>query len=112
MSKFTTPAILEMLDHYLWRVGAPGLDSQAVTNELAITAQKLRAFAYARANAKTKEEAVTYRGGFGQRELMLLWPDFTGWDATTQKAKEAKEASTVARMGSHQRPFRTARPGI
>ncbi|ECD6162376.1 phage tail sheath subtilisin-like domain-containing protein, partial [Salmonella enterica] len=45
-------------------------------------------------NAKTKEEAVTYRGGFGQRELMLLWPDFTGWDATTQKAKEA---STVAR---------------
>ncbi|EDG3210247.1 hypothetical protein B6O47_21255 [Salmonella enterica] len=78
-------------------IGAPGLDSQAVTNELAITAQKLRAFAYARANAKTKEEAVTYRGGFGQRELMLLWPDFTGWDATTQKAKEAKEASTVAR---------------
>lgn len=75
-------------------IGAPGLDSQAVTNELAITAQKLRAFAYARANAKTKEEAVTYRGGFGQRELMLLWPDFTGWDATTQKAKEA---STVAR---------------
>lgn len=75
-------------------IGVPGLDSQAVTNELVATAQKLRAFAYARANAKTKEEAVTYRGNFGQRELMLLWPDFTGWDAGTQKATDA---STVAR---------------
>ncbi|EDU1410901.1 phage tail sheath protein [Salmonella enterica] len=75
-------------------IGVPGLDSQAVTNELVITAQKLRAFAYAHANAKTKEEAVTYRGSFGQRELMLFWPDFTGWDATTQKATDA---STVAR---------------
>lgn len=75
-------------------IGAPGLDTQAVTNELVATAQKLRAFAYASANAKTKEEAVTYRGGFGQRELMLLWPGFTGWDATTQKTTDA---STVAR---------------
>ncbi|EJB3451144.1 phage tail protein, partial [Salmonella enterica subsp. enterica] len=48
-------------------LGVPGLDTQAVTNELVITAQKLRGFAYARAVAATKEDAVKYRGNFGQR---------------------------------------------
>ncbi|ECH0820281.1 phage tail sheath protein [Salmonella enterica subsp. enterica serovar Chandans] len=75
-------------------LGVPGLDTQAVTNELVITAQKLRGFAYARAVASTKEDAVKYRGNFGQRELMLLWPEMTRWDAG---AKKTGDASTVAR---------------
>ncbi|EKP7188566.1 phage tail sheath protein [Salmonella enterica] len=75
-------------------LGVPGLDTQAVTNELVITAQKLRGFAYARAVASTKEDAVKYRGNFGQRELMLLWPEMTRWDAG---AKKPGDASTVAR---------------
>ncbi|EKM5283419.1 phage tail sheath protein [Salmonella enterica] len=75
-------------------LGVPGLDTQAVTNELVITAQKLRGFAYARAVASTKEDAVKYRGNFGQRELMLLWPEMTRQDAG---AKKTGDASTVAR---------------
>lgn len=58
-------------------LGAPGLDSQGVATELASIAQKLRGFAYVSAwNCATKEEAVTYRENFGQREIMVIWPDF------------------------------------
>ncbi|MBI3727080.1 MAG: phage tail sheath protein [Burkholderiales bacterium] len=65
-------------------LGAPGLDTQAVTTELASIAQKLRAFVYASAwGAQTKEAAVTYRGHFGQREVMVIWPDFVNFDTTT-----------------------------
>ncbi|MCA0208136.1 MAG: phage tail sheath subtilisin-like domain-containing protein [Proteobacteria bacterium] len=59
-------------------LGVPGLDTQAVTVALAIVARKLRGFAYAAAVGDTIAEAVTYRGEFAQRELMLLWPNFTG----------------------------------
>lgn len=58
-------------------LGAPGLDSQGVATELASIAQKLRGFAYVSAwDCATKEEAVTYRENFGQREIMVIWPDF------------------------------------
>jgi phage tail sheath protein FI len=67
-------------------LGAPGLDTPAVAAELAGIAQKLRGFAYISAwGANTKEEAVTYRDTFGQRELMVIWPEFTGWDTTTNR---------------------------
>jgi phage tail sheath protein FI len=56
-------------------IGAPGLDTQAVTTKLAILAKKLRGFAYARAIGDTNAEARTYREEFGSRELMLIWPD-------------------------------------
>lgn len=59
-------------------LGAPSLDTQAVTTELVIIARKLRAMAYARAIADDVAEAVTYAGNFSQRELMLIWPNFTG----------------------------------
>ena len=43
-------------------LGAPGLDTQAVTTELAAVAQKLRAFVYASAwGAQTKEAAIAYQ---------------------------------------------------
>jgi len=64
-------------------LGAPGLDTQAVTTELVATAQKLRAFVYASAwNCQTKEAATAYRQQFGQREVMIIWPDFVSWDST------------------------------
>ncbi|MBA4354647.1 MAG: phage tail protein [Novosphingobium sp.] len=59
-------------------IGAPGLDSQAVTTALATVAQKLRAMAYAAAVGDTVAEAITYRENFAARELMLLWPNWTG----------------------------------
>ncbi|MEB0012578.1 phage tail sheath protein [Glaciimonas sp. Gout2] len=62
-------------------LGAPGLDTQAVTNALVSVAQQLRGFVYASAwGCLTKEDAVAYRKDFGQRELMLIWPDFVSWD--------------------------------
>lgn len=62
-------------------LAAPGLDTQAVTTELASIAQKLRAFAYAAAHGDTVSEVIDYRKNFGQRELMLIWPSFLALDA-------------------------------
>jgi len=68
-------------------LGAPGLDSQPVANALAAIAQSLRGFAYVNASgAETKEDALLYRKQFGQRELMMLWPDFMGWDTVSSSS--------------------------
>jgi len=57
-------------------LGAPGLDSETVTDALCQAAAKLRAFAYAGCDvADTIAEAVTYRANFAARELMLIYPD-------------------------------------
>lgn len=61
-------------------LGTPGLETQAVTAAMAIIAQKLRGFVYARALGDTVEAATLYRAGFSQREVMLLLPDFLAWD--------------------------------
>ena len=58
-------------------IACPGLDSQPVATELVATAQLLRGFAYVSAwECSTVEEAMMYRENFGQREVMVLWPDF------------------------------------
>lgn len=63
-------------------LGAPGLDTQVVTTELAEIARKLRGMAYAAAIGDDVSDAVDYRENFGARELMLIWPgtssDFAG----------------------------------
>lgn len=65
-------------------LGIPGLDDQPVASALIGVAQKLRAFAYVSAfGCETIEEAALYRENFGQREAMCIWPDFMGWNATT-----------------------------
>ena len=64
-------------------LGAPGLDTQAVTAALAIAAQKLRGFAYARALGSTISEAIAYRANFSARELMLIFPDFLAFDTAS-----------------------------
>jgi len=58
-------------------IGAPALDTQAVTTALATVARKLRAMVYAAAQGDTVAEAVTYRENFAARELMLLWPNWS-----------------------------------
>lgn len=69
-------------------LGVPGLDVQAVTAELAATAVKLRGFAYASCHdCDTIEQAADYRQNFSARELMLLHPDFSGWDTTTSSTR-------------------------
>ncbi|WP_042266771.1 phage tail sheath protein [Paraburkholderia heleia] len=70
-------------------LGAPFLDTQPVTAELASIAQTLRGFVYAFANGcKTKEEVTTYRKQFSQREVMVIWPNFLAWDETTSATAE------------------------
>lgn len=65
-------------------LGAPGLDTAAVTASLIPLAQSLRAFNYVSAyGCETKEEAVAYRDAIGSRETMVIWPDFLGLDTTT-----------------------------
>lgn len=63
-------------------IGAPGLDTQAVTAQLVVAAKRLRAMTYSAAHGDDIAEALTYRENFGDRELMLFWPDssstFTG----------------------------------
>ncbi|MCF9034708.1 phage tail sheath protein [Acinetobacter nectaris] len=64
-------------------LGVPGLDTAAVATSLVSIAQQLRAMAYVSAyNCQSKEEAVAYRQTFGAREVMVIWPDFVGWDTT------------------------------
>lgn len=76
-------------------LGVPGLDTLPVATELAAIAQKLRAFAYVNAaGCATKEEVSAYRANFGQREVMVIWPDFTTWDIV---ANAATTAPAVAR---------------
>lgn len=77
-------------------IGIPGLESAATVAALAETAQKLRGFGYASiAGCDTIEEAAAFREGFGQRELMLIWPEFLGWD-TNANAEGIITASAAA----------------
>jgi hypothetical protein len=65
-------------------IGAPGLDTQAVTTAMIVIAQKLRAMAYAAAVGDTVTEAIAYRANFTARELMLLYPDFVAFDTAAE----------------------------
>ncbi|NNS46372.1 phage tail sheath protein [Escherichia coli] len=77
-------------------LGVPGLDTQEVATALASTAQKLRAFAYVSAwGCKTISDVIAYRENFSARELMIIWPDFLGWD-TTASATTTTYATAVA----------------
>ncbi len=74
-------------------LGVPGLDGLAVATELGGIADSLRAFAYVSANgAATKELAASYRQNFGNRRMMVIWPEFTGWNGQAESA-----ISSVAR---------------
>jgi len=76
-------------------LGCPELDTKNVAVELAGIAQQLRAFAYVyAAGAATKEDAATYRENFGQRELMVIWPEFVAFDVN---ANTTRTAPAVAR---------------
>ena len=57
-------------------LGAPGLETEDVIAELALTARKLRAFTYARAIGVDVAAAALFRANFSARQLMLIYPDF------------------------------------
>lgn len=68
-------------------LGAPGLDNQSVTTQLAGIAQKLRAFCYGKCHGETVSEMIAYRKEFGFRELMLIAPDFVTWNTRTDSVQ-------------------------
>lgn len=80
-------------------LGVPDLDTLAVAVELGSIAADTKSFAYIRARkaddspAETVAEAVAYRGNFGNRELMVLHPDWL----VTDDAGEIITGSSVAR---------------
>lgn len=79
-------------------IGAPGLDTQAVTAELAIVAKSLNGFAYARSIGDNIATANTYREEFSARELMLIWPDFKPTVGTFVGQAVAAALGTRARI--------------
>ena len=79
-------------------LGAPGIDTQAVTSAMATVAQQLRGFVYASAyGCATVADATAYRGKFGQREVMVIWPDFVNWNTATDA--EASMSAVAYAMG-------------
>ncbi|AKE60950.1 tail sheath protein [Citrobacter amalonaticus Y19] len=77
-------------------LGVPGLDTQEVATALVSVAQKLRAFAYVSAwGCKTISDVIAYRENFSARELMIIWPEFLGWD-TTVSATTTSYATAIA----------------
>ncbi|HCL8273111.1 TPA: phage tail sheath protein [Citrobacter freundii] len=77
-------------------LGVPGLDTQEVATALVSVAQKLRAFAYVSAwGCKTISDVIAYRENFSARELMIIWPEFLGWDATAS-ATTTSYATAIA----------------
>ncbi len=78
-------------------LGAPGLDTQAVTTALVVIAQKLRGFVYAAAIGADITAVVAYRANFGARELMLIHPDFIAFD--TRVAANATSYAVARALG-------------
>ncbi|WP_349817153.1 phage tail sheath subtilisin-like domain-containing protein [Acidovorax sp. SUPP2825] len=70
-------------------LGVPNLDNKPVAEALTAVAEKLRAMAYVHAHgAEDVSEALEYAEGFGKRETMVIWPNFTQWSTTENKAVE------------------------
>lgn len=79
-------------------LAVPGLDSEAVAAQLAVFAEKLRAFAYIGAHGqKTIAEVKTYRETFSQRELMIIYPDFIAYN--TQSGENETVPATAYALG-------------
>lgn len=80
-------------------IGAPGLDSAAVAAALVAVAQKLRAMAYVGApSATTASEAVDYASTFGDREAMVIWPNFMRFNQATATTEEMPAAAYALGM--------------
>lgn len=93
-------------------LGAPGLDTEAVTAELALTARKLRGMAYAMAEGESVAEAKLYRQNFAARELMLFWPGFASGGADTVARALGLRARIDQEIGWHKTLSNIAVDGV
>jgi len=77
-------------------LAVPGLDTKVVALQLAVIAEKLRAFAYVGAHeCKTIAEAKAWREDFSEREIMVIYPDFIAYNSLTA-ANETVPAAAYA----------------
>lgn len=80
----------------------PDCETLDVINALININKKLRAFSYATprdAQAKmleTKEEVVAFRKTLGDKEVMLIWPEFTAGNVLQSEYAEKSTASDTA----------------
>ena len=80
-------------------LGAPGLDTKPVAEALTATAEALRAMTYVHAHgAADVSEALAYADGFGKRETMVIWPNFTKWSTTANAVVEVPAAAYAMGM--------------
>lgn len=80
-------------------LGAPELDTKPVAEALASIGEKLRAMTYVYADgAKDISEALEYQQGFGKRETMVIWPNFTEWSVTENKNVEVSAVAYAMGM--------------
>ncbi len=72
---------------------APDVEAPSVTQALAAVCKKLRAFAYVTPRdefglmLQTMPEVTTYRNTLSDREIMLIWPEFTNGNVLQPKPK-------------------------
>ncbi|WP_292065979.1 phage tail sheath subtilisin-like domain-containing protein [Brevundimonas sp. UBA7664] len=92
-------------------LGVPGFGAETVTAALAIVAKKLNAFGYAGCDtADTIAEAVTYREEFSDREIMLIYGDFSSGDAIARAL--GMRAYLDETQGWHKSLSNVAVPGV
>lgn len=93
-------------------IGAPGLDTQAVTTALAIVANKLNGMTYAAGVGATLTDAITYRDNFAAPELMLIWPDTSATAGDAIARALAMRARIDQTIGWHKTISNVAIPGV
>jgi phage tail sheath protein FI len=59
-------------------LGAPGLETAAVTAAMVVVAKRLRAMVYAAPEGDSEAAVILERANYSARELMLIWPEFSG----------------------------------
>ena len=80
----------------------PKYDTQEVTTALVGVAQKLNGFVYASCyGCEPKEQAVTSRRNFSQRELMLIFGDFLSFNVNTKKTEIDYAVTRAAAMRAY-----------
>ncbi len=94
-------------------IGAPGLDNQAVVTAMIPVAKALRGFIYAACRGITTiGAAAAYREEFSARELMLIWPDATGWDGKAVATALGVRAMIDEQVGWHKSISNVAIAGV
>lgn len=82
-------------------LGAPGLATHDAVTGLVGVAKKLRAMVYAKAVGADRDSAVTYADGFGDRELMPIWPNTAAGGVDVEARALAMRAYIDATVGWH-----------